>query len=109
MGVQHAGLLVHRAAGARPAVQDVVLPREANVFLDIWTLQPHGIPHCHETGINHRTKIRVGVETPFKPLIKKGYKTKPGDGHRKKNNVFGLTYYKRERKGLKLKTQSRNI
>lgn len=50
MGLQHPGVLVHRATWAEPAVTGLDLWRAAQLLLDDRLLQPAGFPDSHETG-----------------------------------------------------------
>lgn len=50
VGLQHPGVLVHRATWAEPAVPGLDLWRAAQLLLDDRLLQPAGLPDSHETG-----------------------------------------------------------
>lgn len=50
VGLQYAGLLVHRTARSGPAVPGLDLRRAAQLLLDDRLLQPSGLPDSYETG-----------------------------------------------------------
>ena len=61
MGLQHSGVLVHRADWAEPAIPGLDLWGAAELFLDDRFLQPTGLPDSHETGTH---SIRLPTYLP---------------------------------------------